>query len=387
MAQPESSYGEEVPLDQRLAELAESFARLESDNRSEPVFAAFGAAALQAINGETDVSEDFTLVVTDFLAERSGLRAISAEYAREVLIRGFQRRVMFPRWHDYPVGHDTAEAWTDLFRSVLRDPQQHQLLEEDLGWREIQTNEVRRGVGILLVAKAFPELLQPELVIVELGCADNLILSNLAKGATYDLKVLGTQAEKKWCAAAAASPLIIQKAFGIDYMPPDWEWIQACRRPSELFTEAQNALEDLRNNRPGNVSFVRADFSSALDMSNFRHSPETRDLFIDISAIITSLYMQTPAEQENALAEQRKLGAKIDVALVFADVDPSDPTRLIVASEIHSGAQYNLLVRLGHDEAGNWVKLGTFNSGRASTFRPSRALKKIIQQQSKSQAS
>jgi hypothetical protein len=359
------------------------------DQRGEPVWAAWADAQLQILRGGNGISpgltEKLNAVIDTVLTERVLERdRLDIEYVREINARAFQRQALNVPYSRYPEGHEDPEVWKETITRIVDGPQL-EFLEQDLFWHHIQTNEIQRGIGFLIVNFAFADRLSHTAQVnVELGSSDNLILTALMKGRQFNIEADGhSTAETDWLKAAARQRLPIARGIGVDFMIPEAEWIDACRRPSEIMLDREERAE-LRRNRPVNLDFFNADFSKHKEMKEFRQDPTYAHLHVDMSGIITSLYMQSPQAQKQALTEQDAMNADVKFVLDYARPDPKNPSRLIVARKIQrKGVQYNLNVSLGDDPDKIWHTLVTFDSGRAkrATVRP--YLSKIIAQNSR----
>jgi hypothetical protein len=389
MLQEELRIQEITTLEQARGEYMSSLEYMrDEDGRGEPVFAGFADASLQIMRGEDNISpglsEEFNKVINELLELRvlNPKRTIDIEYAREITVRAFQRQALKAPHLDYPDAHDDPQVWVKTIDWILNDPCREEL-EIDLEMRQIQTNEVQRAVGFLIVAAAFRDRLNQDAnVLIELGSSDNLILTALAKHREFEIAVDSTNDdERAWLQTAVTRHLPITKAIGIDILTPEEEWIDACRRASELGRD-QAERDALRQARPNNVVFHRADFSNHKSMLNFyRQNP---NLHADIAGIVASTYMQKPVEQVRSLRELKLLSADAEFVLEWALPNQSDPTQLDMARKIHTrransrALPFALNARLADDPNRNWHNLAIFDSGRAKRVTISSYLSRII---------
>lgn len=343
---------------------------------------AFSAAALHDLHDES--FPQFKQLVEDFVRGRTDM---VAPYKVQLFWRAFQY-LLLERTADkeYPAAYNNSLTWQIAFRTILIDPPDRLnpegwSLMEMLDVNNNQTNEPRRYAGVKLAIAAHANALPDAPSLVDAGCSAGLGQIQIGENIPFHgIHIEAEQNIRKLLRARLIGTMAISNNIGFDKIVGiDPKWVEACSYyPSELedtqLNHSKHKFRQFLYQRREDFVRLHGDLTEgpgSLDDILVRNQGQQ----YDVAAALTSLY-EIPKDQICIAAKAlESLTDKLVVVQDFADIDPTDSTKLIFAEDIYGPAsKYRLFSKLISDGEEAWTHLGTWSSGRCARFRPTAAL-------------
>ncbi len=149
----------------------------------------------------------------------------------------------------------------------------------------------------------------------------------------------------------------------------DWPWIEASRHyPADFREEVINCLriQEEHYRARGHLRVVQGDFVGGGNLGGLTKvrslSPDGK---WDVAMAVTSLYEVPKTDINEALLSVESLARHLVIVQDTAEIDETDPTKLIFADDIYApSARYRLFSKVVSKPGQPYVQLGTFKDFR-----------------------
>jgi hypothetical protein len=334
---------------------------------------AFAQATVERLN-HPDKNKGFIKLVDSLNVSR---QEIPAEHRFRLFQIAFQYVLMQENRkgnNQYPTnGHDTAQ-WHKWIDQIVGNPKLSSDLE-DLWPLDNQTNIPQRYAGMRLAITAFSDILPERMSLFDIGTAGFLGPIALEENAiSADIDIVTNSSEDQQLVQDAFNHTVnIEQSLGIDQLPPNLRWLDACLYPHEIRDI------DLLKKREAMFRRIRERVILG-SITDYARLGEARRRLpggkADVTSASCSNYEIPLEEQETARRNQethtRFLAAVQDVT----KIDPRDPRKLIYARDIYAaGARYTLSVKDMTSPGNLYEELGYWSDFRCDDkFFPAPAL-------------